>query len=296
MIDPRAAGDFASAIGERDVALLSGRLIAPTMAIVPAWECQDVPVAETVGSEAAARTLHAEHSFEFIAPLRPGVALTARSRLVEVAIRASGCFVSVATDISDATAVVDRQRYVVFAAGAVPRTDPARSSQGETVPPAHSRVAAAMSEIMSGGSVDERVDQGWATRYAEASGDHFEVHLDRRYAASLGFPGTILHGMCTLAIAARAVREVTGLLSTDSFLRLGARFTAPVFMPAHLRTDVEIAPSSGATASGRFSTHDVDRGNGRAVARNVRGQAPLRATTRRHSRGISDSSRRTGPG
>ena len=50
-----------------------------------------------------------------------------------------------------------------------------------------------------------RVDTnaGTALRYAEASGDHNPIHLDRAAALAAGLPGPILHGLYTMAQAAR---------------------------------------------------------------------------------------------
>lgn len=255
VIGPRQAGDFAAAVGETDPALLAGHRVVPTMAILPAWECEDRPVADVIGARAAAATLHAEHGFEFLAPLRAGLPLSARSRLIDVAVRRNGTFITVATEISDPAGLVNRQRYVVFAPGVLPETEQSVSSAEQTAS------ADDQNAVVSAGSAEQTVDQRWADRYARASGDHFEVHLNDEYARSLGFPGTILHGMCTMAIAARAVGELAGIPSSDDLVRLGVRFAAPVVLPARLRTDVAIGQRSDGIATGRFSMHDVDRGS-----------------------------------
>jgi len=41
--------------------------------------------------------------------------------------------------------------------------------------------------------------------YAEGSGDRFPIHTSDEFARSVGLPGMILHGLCTLALSARAV-------------------------------------------------------------------------------------------
>ena len=46
--------------------------------------------------------------------------------------------------------------------------------------------------------------------YAEGSGDRFPIHTSDEFARSVGLPGVILHGLCTLALSTRAVvRRVT---------------------------------------------------------------------------------------
>ena len=41
--------------------------------------------------------------------------------------------------------------------------------------------------------------------YAEGSGDRFPIHTSDDFARSVGLPGMILHGLCTLALTTRAV-------------------------------------------------------------------------------------------
>ena len=47
-------------------------------------------------------------------------------------------------------------------------------------------------------------------RYAEASGDHNAFHLDEGAARAAGLPGIIVHGLCLMAFAGRAVLESGG--------------------------------------------------------------------------------------
>ncbi len=47
-------------------------------------------------------------------------------------------------------------------------------------------------------------------RYAAASGDDFAIHLDDEFARRVGLPGRIVHGLCTIAFAGRAVLEAAG--------------------------------------------------------------------------------------
>ena len=47
-------------------------------------------------------------------------------------------------------------------------------------------------------------------RYAGASGDFNPIHLDPEFAKSVGLPSTILHGLYTMALVARASIEAAG--------------------------------------------------------------------------------------
>jgi acyl dehydratase len=66
-------------------------------------------------------------------------------------------------------------------------------------------------------------------RYAEASGDHFAIHLDDEFARAVGLPGRIVHGLCTMALAGRAVLEAAGVDDSSRVKRLAVRFSAPLF-------------------------------------------------------------------
>jgi acyl dehydratase len=51
-------------------------------------------------------------------------------------------------------------------------------------------------------------DAGLTKRYAEASGDPNPIHIDEDFAKSVGLPGTILHGLYSMAQVARAHTDV----------------------------------------------------------------------------------------
>ncbi|MEJ7824604.1 MAG: MaoC/PaaZ C-terminal domain-containing protein [Solirubrobacteraceae bacterium] len=53
-------------------------------------------------------------------------------------------------------------------------------------------------------------DRYLTVRYAGASGDFNPIHIDERFAAEVGLPGRILHGLYSMAQVARAVTEAGG--------------------------------------------------------------------------------------
>ena len=74
--------------------------------------------------------------------------------------------------------------------------------------------------------------------YADASGDHNPIHQDDEVARSVGLPGVIAHGMYTMALAARAVSDWTGVADV---VELGCKFTSPVVVPAEGTVKVRVA-------------------------------------------------------
>ena len=73
------------------------------------------------------------------------------------------------------------------------------------------------------------VAEDQTVRYAAASGDDFAIHLDAVFARAAGLPGRIVHGLCTMAFAGRAVLEAAGIEDPRAVERIAVRFSAPLF-------------------------------------------------------------------
>lgn len=96
------------------------------------------------------------------------------------------------------------------------------------------------------------------------SGDYNPLHADPKVAAAAGFPRPILHGLCTYAVACRAVLRLACGNDPARLRSLAVRFSAPVFPGETIRTEIW---RSGAEVSFRCSV--VERSlkvldNGRA--------------------------------
>jgi len=84
--------------------------------------------------------------------------------------------------------------------------------------------------------ISYRIAEDQTVRYAAASGDRFAIHLDDDFARSVGLPGRIVHGLCTMAFTGRAVLEAAGVDDPERISRLAVRFSAPVFPDDTLTT------------------------------------------------------------
>lgn len=83
--------------------------------------------------------------------------------------------------------------------------------------------------------------------YAATSGDQNPIHQDEAIARAVGLPDVIAHGMLTLALAARAVERWT---DAAEMVELGAKFVAPVVVPADAPALVEVAGTVKSVADG----------------------------------------------
>ncbi len=86
------------------------------------------------------------------------------------------------------------------------------------------------------------------------SGDLNPLHADPAVAAAAGFPQPILHGLCTLGMATRAIVRACFAESPAQLHQLGARFSAPLFPGETIR--VEIWNGAG---QGRFRCRSLER-------------------------------------
>jgi acyl dehydratase len=100
-------------------------------------------------------------------------------------------------------------------------------------------------------------DQG--VRYAEASGDHNPIHINEEIAKHAGFPRTIVHGLCTMALASKAIVDELLGGKPSQLKYMSNRFSKPVLMGQTITTHMY---DKGLNA-GRHSIHFItknDRG------------------------------------
>jgi acyl dehydratase len=81
-----------------------------------------------------------------------------------------------------------------------------------------------------------RIDATMVRRYAELSGDFSDHHFDVEAARRNGFAGPFLHGLCTMALCARAV---VGAMCPDDPSRL-QRLAVQFASPAYLNEDLTV--------------------------------------------------------
>lgn len=74
------------------------------------------------------------------------------------------------------------------------------------------------------------IDTDMAHRYAEVSGDFSGHHFDVAAARRSGYERPFLHGLCTMALCARAVVHTVGRDDPRRLRRLAVRFASPAFL------------------------------------------------------------------
>ena len=83
--------------------------------------------------------------------------------------------------------------------------------------------------VKPAGEFTIHVDDDQTFRYHEASGDPMPIHLDDEFAKSVGLPGIIAHGLCTMAMCSQAVIKTVADGDPARLKRLAVRFASNVF-------------------------------------------------------------------
>ncbi len=88
------------------------------------------------------------------------------------------------------------------------------------------------------------VDRARLARYAGASGDFNPIHWNDAFAAEVGLPGVIAHGMFTMGAAVALVEDWAG--DPGAVVDYQTRFTRPVPVPNPGVATLEVTGTVGA--------------------------------------------------
>jgi acyl dehydratase len=255
-IDADRAKAYAAATVDDNEAYTSGKYAPPVFGVVPTWEALLAANAAVVPPEAMLMVVHGEQDMWFHQPLVPGMRLHTRATPLNVRVGGSGTRFTTRID-----AVDDDRRPVlevygtIFIRGFTEGADAGPDKPDHTFPDdARSRPA---------GTSTIHLPEGITYRYSEASGDLMPIHLDENVAKSVGLPGIIVHGLCTMAVCSQAV--VTTLAGGDParLKRLAVRFAKNVFPGEDVTVSMYDA-GDGAYAFEAHSRGDLVISNGRA--------------------------------
>lgn len=224
-VTDEAIGRYARATDDPNPRYLApGDVVAsPVWPVVPAFGLFMRAAKDPLLGADFLRLVHAGEDHRLHAPIRPGQRLTVRATIESIEDTESGEAFTVRASETNQDGVEVAEVAGTMVIRAAPRRR-RRAPQPATDP--HQLVH----EVVA------QVSEDQAVRYAEASGDHNPIHLDDEVARAARLPGVILHGMCTMALAARgAVDELAGGDPTR-VKRIAVRFNKPVFPGQTLTT------------------------------------------------------------
>jgi acyl dehydratase len=238
-IDARWLMAYAAALGETapryfDTRRADGPAAHPVFPVSYEWPVALALHARLAPEALQRRSVHAAHDLTIHRPLRAGDALQTRARVMAVRKRRAGALVVVRYDTVDG----DGRPVTTTFYGSIYRGVTVDGpDRGEVPWAADPAPAAALAPL---GAVDVPVTL--AHVYTECARIWNPIHTDAAVAEAAGFPGVILHGTATLALA------VSRVLAADDgdptrVRRVTCRFTGMVRVPSTFT--VRARPAAG---------------------------------------------------
>lgn len=211
---------YAAATNDSIAAHAAGDIAPPVFAIVPAFQAAGMASMQVIPGEMLGAILHGEQDFHCHRPIEPGMTLSTSATPIGMRQRSSGVTVITKAETREGGGdLVVEQYMTTFVRGAQGAED-----IGEEAPP--HRFDDALRERDPDAEVAQTFDADQTYRYAEASGDPMQIHLDEEFAKSVGLPGIIIHGLCTMAFTSVAAIEHGCPDDPTRLKRLAVRFAS----------------------------------------------------------------------
>jgi acyl dehydratase len=221
-IDADRSRAYAAATNDDNPAYESGKYAPPIFGVVPTWAAMGLAIPEIVPTEALMMIVHGEQDMHFHQPLTPGQALTTRATAHSIRVSGSGTRYTIQVDSVDADDKPVLTEYVTMFIRGMNDGD-----SGGPDKPDHTFPEAARANKV--GEFTVHVDDDQTFRYRDASGDMMPIHVDDNMAKSVGLPGIIAHGLCTMAMTSQAVIKTVADGDPSRIKRLAVRFSKNVF-------------------------------------------------------------------
>jgi acyl dehydratase len=220
---------FAESLGDTNPDHRAGRIASPVFHHVPVMQS----LVEVLRSVSDGFLIHGEQDFIYHRPIVPGQRLFSRSTLVGIRNSGAGALFLVRSETRthDGQPVSTQRATCLVQGHNLPR------DLGEAHPAKPALARSGTREAVTF-PIDER--QTW--RYAEAARDYSPYTLDSAAARALGLRAAIVHGMCTLALIARAVVDGACAGDTRRMKRLGCRFSHPLYVEPGQQLRAELWP------------------------------------------------------
>ncbi|MEY2478917.1 MAG: hypothetical protein QOG87_4232 [Actinomycetota bacterium] len=260
-IDPERAKQYAAATNDDNPAYESGKFVPPVFGVVPAWDALGLAVGDIIPPESLMMVVHGEQDMHFQKPLVPGMTLKTQAEALSTRVGGSGTRLAVkvtSVDAADGSPVME-QYITTFIRG---------MADGESAgpdKPDHTFPEDARAKKV--GEFTVHVDDDQTFRYRDASGDQMPIHVDNDFAKSVGLPGIIAHGLCTMAMTSQAVVKTVADGDPSRLKRLAVRFSKNVFPGSDVVTTIYDAGEEGGRKVYAFEAHsngDLVIANGRA--------------------------------
>jgi acyl dehydratase len=200
--------------------------------------------------------VHGEQEIEFVRPVAAGEVISTRAAVLSIETKTTGEVLGVeSTSFDHNGEMVQRAVFTAF----IRSGGTGRPGQSARQPQAGGRTEAPLFIHR------EETSAEMPRRYADATGDFHQIHLDPAAAAKAGLPGVILHGLCMLALCSKPFIERLSAGDPRRLKRLHARFVLPVFPGQSI--DIKVWPAGERTGREVYD-FEVTNPEGQVVIRN----------------------------
>ena len=253
VVDGDQARAYAAATNDDNPAYRTGEVVPPVFGVVPTWEATMTALVDLVPAESMPMLLHAGQDMRFHRPIAPGTTLVTAAEPYAIRPSRAGTWMTLrVTSDDDRGELVLEQFATMFIRGFQ------SGESGGREKPDHSFPATARDHKVA--EITSHIDADQTFRYRDASGDDNRIHVDDEFARSVGLPGIIVHGLCTMAMCGAAVVNAVAGGDPTRLKRLAVRFSKQVFPDSDLVTTVYRVAPSGAPAE------DAEQGGRQAFA------------------------------
>jgi acyl dehydratase len=239
---------YAAATNDPIEAHRAGDVAAPVFAIVPVFEALLTPAVDVLPVELIPRIVHGEQDFHFHCPIRPGDRLVSRGKMIGYQGLEKGTRAAILLECRTENGELVNEQYVT----AFVRGFNAGKSVGELSP--NHRFDENLRNQPPLAKVVQHVDADQTFRYAAAAGDPMPIHLDEDIAKAAGLPGTIAHGLCTMAFTSWALLTEVAASDVSRLKRFAVRFSKMVLPGDDLETRIWEQGKSAGTTTYAFET------------------------------------------
>lgn len=235
-----------------DPALPGGIVAPPMFAVVVTWLSVITAMTDAELRADLLRLLHVAQDIEFLAPIRAGDTIASTGKVASIETHQNGESMALELDARNPSGTaVTRIVFTVFIRGRRTAAPPAAAKPDDAADSGNLRGTPIV-------TVAQTIDPDQTVRYAEASGDRNPIHVDPNVAKMAGLPGIIVHGLCTMAFAARVIVEGVCHGDPARLKRLAVRFSRPVLPGDTITTRVWPAGDRNGRRTFSFETTNPD--------------------------------------
>lgn len=246
---------FAGVLGIAVGPMAEGRIAHPIFAHIPATQS----MMQALRAALPGFGFHGEHDFHYHKPIAPGQRLFTLSVLQELRQTKAGAALIVRSDLRTHDGELLNVQYTTIV---VPDTA-LSADAGERAPrPPDTAATGSGAPVETGIAIADDL----ARRYSEASRDYSPYTMRKDAAQKLGLSDPILHGMCTLGLAAGPILERAAGGDASRLKRFGCRFTHPLYLTGG--RSISIRHWHGTGPEGPLVAFEIGDDAGNSIVRN----------------------------